>query len=159
MAFEPQQISDQLPQELDDQPQWVRDVTSLYGKFDDDTAKLLSELYDENIVFKDPLHEMRGLDQVTDYFAHIGSGLLYCDFKFYRSAYTEHCAWIKWAMHFAHPRLNNGEEIVLQGATELVRTDKIVSHIDYYDLGAMLYENVPVLGYVTKKLKNRLVPV
>ena len=35
-------------------------------------------------------------------------------------------------------------------------TDKVYYHEDCYDLGALLYEQVPVLGFATRTLKHRL---
>jgi hypothetical protein len=47
--------------------------------------------------------------------------------------------------------------ITLDGTTQLgVKDDIIVYHKDYYDLGEMVYEHVPLLGFVIKKIKGRL---
>ena len=48
-------------------------------------------------------------------------------------------------------------EIILPGVSYLTFEDgKIREQRDYYDLGAMLYEHVPLVGYVIDKIKQRL---
>ncbi len=37
-----------------------------------------------------------------------------------------------------------------------VSDDSIIYHKDYYDLGEMVYEHVPILGFVIKKIKGKL---
>jgi hypothetical protein len=44
----------------------------------------------------------------------------------------------------------------VQGSSHLKGVgDKVVYHRDYLDLGAMLYEQLPLLGRVIRSLKNR----
>lgn len=137
-------------------PQWVRDVMSLYREFDANKAALIHELYDDQVVFADPIHKISGVSALVQYFSHIGQGLNYCQFEFFDTCAVDDCAWLKWRMAFSHPRLGSGKRIEVLGATELRRTDKIYSHTDFYDMGAMVYEHVPVLGFAAKKLKQRL---
>ena len=57
-------------------------------------------------------------------------------------------------MSFATPRLNAGETIHVDGITLLkVRDDAIFFHQDYYDLGQMVYEHVPILKFIINKIK------
>jgi len=51
-----------------------------------------------------------------------------------------------------------GETIRIEGASYLkTRNGKIYYHRDYFDMGAMLYEHLPVMGRVIHHLKERLV--
>lgn len=137
-------------------PQWVSDVMSLYRDFDPGKSTLIHELYDDNVTFADPIHKISGVGALEQYFAHIGKGLNYCQFEFSDTCAVDDCAWLKWRMCFSHPRLGSGKRIEVLGATELRRTEKIYSHTDFYDMGAMVYEHVPVLGFAARKLKQRL---
>jgi hypothetical protein len=58
-------------------------------------------------------------------------------------------------MHFKHPKLGN-RLISVRGVSHLQISDKIDFHEDFYDMGAMLYEQLPLLGNVTRWLKLRL---
>ena len=116
----------------------------------------LRELYSDRIVFKDPVHEIRGLVELEDYFTSMCADLSDCRFEYLDELTTESVAYIKWMMHFKHPKLGN-RLISVRGVSHLQISDKIDFHEDLYDMGAMLYEQLPLLGNVTRWLKLRLV--
>lgn len=115
----------------------------------------LRELFSEGIVFKDPVHEIRGLVEVEDYFNSLCSDLSDCRFEYLDENSSERSAYVKWVMHFRHPRLGN-RPISVRGVSHLRFSDKIDFHEDFYDMGAMLYEQLPLLGNVTRWLRLRL---
>lgn len=121
---------------------------------DSDLSQLRS-LYDEKIVFKDPVHEIRGLVELEDYFTSMCSDLSDCRFEYLDELVSGDAAYIKWMMHFKHPKLGN-RLISVRGVTHLKIGEKIEFHEDFYDMGAMLYEQLPLLGNVTRWLKLRL---
>ena len=45
--------------------------------------------------------------------------------------------------------------IVYEGVSKLEFNEKIYKHQDFYDLGAMLYEHIPVLGSLVKIIKTK----
>ena len=53
-------------------------------------------------------------------------------------------------------QVNGGEILTIRGITHLKYTKRIYYHEDCYDLGALVYEHVPVLGGITRSLKSRL---
>lgn len=116
----------------------------------------LRELYSDRIVFKDPVHEIRGLVELEDYFTSMCADLSDCRFEYLDELTNESVAYIKWMMHFKHPKLGN-RLISVRGVSHLQISDKIDFHEDLYDMGAMLYEQLPLLGNVTRWLKLRLV--
>ena len=115
----------------------------------------LRELYSERIVFKDPVHEIRGLVELEDYFSALCSDLSDCRFEYLDEIVGDNSAYIKWMMHFKHPRLGN-RLISVRGVSNLKFSDRIDFHEDFYDMGAMLYEQLPLLGNVTRWLRLRL---
>lgn len=116
---------------------------------------LLREMYSDEVVFKDPVHEIRGLVGVEDYFASMITDLTDCRFEYLDEIVGERSAYIKWVMHYRHPRLGN-RLVSVRGVSHLRFGDKIEFHEDVYDMGAMLYEQVPLLGNVTRWLRLRL---
>jgi hypothetical protein len=115
----------------------------------------LCELYSDQVIFKDPVHEIRGLVELEDYFTSICADLTDCRFEYLDEVVTESTAFVKWVMHFKHPRLGK-RFISVRGVTHLKIGDKIDYHEDFYDMGAMLYEQLPLLGNVTRWLRSRL---
>lgn len=115
----------------------------------------LREIYAHEILFKDPVHEIRGLVELEDYFTSVCADLSDCRFEYLDELVTERAAYVKWMMHFKHPRLGN-RLISVRGVSHLKLGDRIEYHEDFYDMGAMLYEQLPVLGNVTRWLRLRL---
>jgi hypothetical protein len=115
----------------------------------------LHDIYAEQILFKDPVHEIRGLVELEDYFTSLCADLSDCRFEYLDEMVTDHAAYVKWMMHFKHPRLGN-RLISVRGVSHLQLGDKIEYHEDFYDMGAMLYEQLPVIGKVTRWLRLRL---
>ena len=58
---------------------------------------------------------------------------------------------------YFHIILNKGKEFVVQGVSEIHFENNLVTyHRDYFDMGEMVYERIPIFGWITKKIKNRL---
>ena len=121
----------------------------------DSDLSQLGSIYDERIVFKDPVHEIRGLVELEDYFTSMCADLSDCRFEYLDELVNDDAAYIKWMMHFKHPRLGN-RLISVRGVSHLKIGEKIEYHEDFYDMGAMLYEQLPLLGNVTRWLRLRL---
>ena len=116
----------------------------------------LRNLYADAVVFKDPVHEIRGLVELEDYFTSMCADLSDCRFEYLDEAVSDTSVYIKWMMHFKHPRLGN-RLISVRGVSHLsCRDGRIEFHEDFYDMGAMLYEQLPLLGNVTRWLRLRL---
>ncbi len=137
--------------------------TKFYSAFAADKLSSVHEIYSENVKFRDPVHEISGIGALERYFANMAEGLIECRFVFYQRHFprpvpgqADQQGFCTWIMEFAHPKLRNGQLLSLRGATHLRYSDRISYHEDFYDMGAMLYENVPLLGSVVRGLKQRL---
>ena len=121
----------------------------------------LGEMYSEDILFRDPLHEVRGLSNVRRYFEELYANVSELRFDFYgfdpvheRAGAGE--GYLRWSMSYRHPRLKRGELIRVEGCTHLLWNTKVYQHRDYFDAGALLYENLPLMGTAIRWLKGRL---
>lgn len=130
----------------------------VYRRLNRDNLELLSSIYDREIRFRDPAHTLNGLEQLQGYFAG-----LYCNAEEVSFVFTNHLeaaeqAFVEWTMTLRHPRLERGRQIEVDGASSLrFNRDGLVDrHRDYFDLGALLYEHLPLLGRVITTLKRRL---
>jgi hypothetical protein len=61
-------------------------------------------------------------------------------------------------MTFIHSKLAGGRPITSAGVTFLRSDDngRVFHHRDYFDLGAMVYEQIPLLGRAINSIKRRL---
>ncbi len=129
-----------------------------YQRLNADNLDLLQSVYSEGVHFMDPAHEIIGLDRLTQYFQNLYTHISAINFDFDHTCQSGNDGYVQWLMTFAHPKLNSGRGITIAG-TSFVRFDsdeKIYYHRDYFDLGAMLYEHLPLLGKVIRTVKKRL---
>ncbi|MFQ2322395.1 nuclear transport factor 2 family protein [Aeromonas dhakensis] len=131
---------------------------ALYQQLNRDELHRLPEVYANEVVFTDPAHRIEGLAALTDYFAALYQRLAYCRFVITSQLQQGRQAWLGWTMTFSHPRLRGGAPVMVEGATHLEfdEAGKVCQHRDYFDLGAMLYEQLPLLGSVVRTIKGRL---
>ena len=128
----------------------------LYRNFNQDQVALIDDVYDKEIRFSDPVHEVSGLEAMKSYFNNIASNLNYCRFEYLDEVHNGNSSYIKWLMIFSHPHLKNGEEIRLKGVSHIQYENKIYLHEDFYDMGAMIYEHLPLLSHIVKNIKYKL---
>ena len=117
---------------------------------------LLKELYSEDVHFQDPFRRVTGLPALIDYFADLYRHVESCSFTFEDSVMQEQAASLTWTMALKHPRLKGGALVTVPGSTFIKFHDKVFYHRDYFDGGAMLYEHLPLIGFVIRAIKERV---
>lgn len=119
---------------------------------------MLKEVYREDICFVDPAHEIQGIDRLTQYFQGLYQNVRSISFTFAEPMIAGHEAYVRWIMEFIHPRLAGGRPVTVEGVSYIKWDDAglIFYHRDYFDLGALLYEHVPLLGQIIRNLKKGL---
>ncbi|WP_244325806.1 nuclear transport factor 2 family protein [Shewanella aestuarii] len=139
-------------------PLIIEQFIALYQKLNKDNLHLLSDIYAVNITFRDPLHQVQGLEALTDYFANLYSNISFIEFditEVFHSPSQQQVS-LFWTMRYAHPKLNKGQAIHVDGMSKLQYNDKIFYHRDYFDVGQMLYEKIPFLGGLISMIKKRI---
>ncbi|MDX2319841.1 MAG: nuclear transport factor 2 family protein [Moritella sp.] len=136
-------------------PSLLDDFCRIYQSLDKHNLALLKDIYSEDVVFIDAMHQVSGINSLTGYFEHLYENIDYCNFHIHQLIEKEGQACVIWKMDYAHPKLNGGKCISVDGASHLQFSDKIDKHRDYLDLGQMLYEHLPLLGSVIKTIKKR----
>lgn len=129
---------------------------AFYRVFSDAPFQDVGEIYSSNVQFEDPIHTLEGLDALTGYLSGSLKNVRFCRFEFLRRLVGEGQASYVWRMCFAHEKINGGEALVVPGSSFLLFDDKITFHQDFYDMGAMLYEHIPVLKLGVKAIKRRI---
>ena len=60
-------------------------------------------------------------------------------------------------MRLQHKKIGKNQPIELDGASFIeFHNNKVCYHRDYYDLGALVYEHIPILGSVIKKVRHAI---
>ncbi len=127
-----------------------------YQAFDRQLFDDLDQVYSDNVVFSDPVHEIQGLNTLKQYFKEMCGNLTDCQFEFVDEVVDENSACFKWEMHYRHPSIKRNKPLTLTGISLIKFSDKVEYHEDFYDMGAMLYEHIPVLGSAVRMIKSRL---
>lgn len=134
-------------------------LIDFYQSLDDGRLARLADIYHPDVCLHDPVGQHQGLPVVERYFAGLLKNMRYCRFEVTFSRLFEQEALLLWRMDYAHPALQRGADQTLDGSSFLqFRADKILYQRDYYDMGAMLYDKLPLLGTLTGLVKKRLRP-
>ena len=137
-------------------PLWLRNFVKVYQTLSTDNLDLLSMIYHQDIIFIDPMHELKGFENLSEYFKSLYENLSSCEFVNDNIISQEDQAAIYWTMTYQHPKLNSGHVVTVMGHSHIKGyEDKVIHHRDYIDLGAMLYEQLPFLGRIIKFIKNK----
>ncbi len=134
-------------------------VQRLFANLSRETVTLenFATVYSEDVVFIDPAHEVQGLEQLVKYSQSMYDNVIECRFEFTGVIEAESSAVLTWNMVLQHPKLNKGKTIEVPGCSHIEFNEQLISyHRDYFDLGAMIYERVPLLGPIIRKIKGGL---
>ncbi len=130
--------------------------TRTYHRLNGQSMGLLQELYSDDVLFQDPFHRVSGLPALTAYFTALYRNVESISFRFEDAVVQGDNVMLTWAMSFTHPKLNGGDMVIVPGSTHLRFRDKVFYHRDYFDGGAMLYEQLPLIGMVIRAIKARV---
>jgi limonene-1,2-epoxide hydrolase len=131
---------------------------NFYNNLSQNNLNSLQQLYATNVEFIDPVHHMLGLEQLQQYFSHAYARLSSCHFDATSKIANESQGCLSWIMTFTHDAIGNGKAISVHGCSVVHWNSegKIAYHRDYYDLNEMVLEHIPLLGWVTKKIKQKM---
>lgn len=132
-------------------------LCDFYRHLDMSLLPQLSRIYHPHVVFIDPVSHYDGVDALERYFAQLLKKVNYCRFDIEPALVQGDEASLFWRMEYSHPSLKKGHAMSLNGASHLrLAENRIIYQRDYYDLGAMIYEHVPMLGGAVRAIKARL---
>ncbi|KPQ01501.1 nuclear transport factor 2 family protein [Marinobacter sp. HL-58] len=116
----------------------------------------LGSVYSDDVRFTDPFSSVRGIVELTDYFSDAYANVISCGFDFGEPVINGPDVCIPWVMHLQHKRIRKGKPVKVDGISQLViRKGRVTSHRDYFDVGQLLYENLPVMGGVIRWIRSQ----
>ena len=121
------------------------------------TLESVEVFYAPNVEFHDPVVAINSASRLRAYFAHQYQDVNFIKWEFQPDVVQGDTTVLVWKMIVSHPRIRGGETIAVDGSS-LVRfqNGKAVYHRDYFDMGAFVYENIPVLRNVIGLIKNKM---
>ena len=120
-----------------------------------DTVDQLAAVYTDDVYFKDPFNEVRGLPAVTRIFAHMFTQVDGPRFVVTGSVLQGDQAFLTWDFLFRMKRFSDDVQCI-RGATHLkfAADGRASFHRDYWDAAEELYEKLPLLGSMMRGLKR-----
>lgn len=135
----------------------IQTVARFYSELNKDNLNRLTEIYHQNVVFEDAAHRIEGYSALLTYFQKLYKNVDRCQFVISEQYQCDDNGFLIWTMHLQHPSLAGGHTVTVNGMSQVKFSDgKVIYHRDYFDLGEMLYEHLPLLGSIIKKIKQRL---
>jgi ketosteroid isomerase-like protein len=131
-------------------------VIDFFESISTDSVLTLTSIYTEDVWFKDPFNEVRGIEPVQRIFTHMFEQVDQPHFVITQSVLQDKHAFLTWDFLFRMRRFS-AEEQCIRGATHL-RFDtagRVNYHRDYWDAAEELYEKLPLVGGLMRWLKTR----
>lgn len=123
------------------------------------SVPLIDKMAVSDLHFKDPLHDVRGLDAFHDIFESMFERLeqpkfKVQDFGWAQRTKAKNVAYLIW--DFTASR--KGNDVFIRGMSEVSfsHEGKVMAHIDYWDAAEHIYESVPVLGGMIRWVKAKI---
>jgi len=123
-----------------------------------DNLSILDDFYHPDIAFHDPVGNLKGLKDMKSYYVGMYENVKDIRFDFSDHVIQENTFSSFWDMTFQAEGLNSGEPITIQGISRIEfdpDTDLVIYHRDYFDMGSMVYEHIPVIGAMIRYIKGR----
>lgn len=131
-------------------------LQQVFSQLNASNVDVLDQVYADNIQFEDPAHKVNGLINFKSYCTNLYQNVTSCKFNFNNVSYFTGGAILEWDMLLQHPKLNRGKIFTVPGVSIIHYENKIYSQRDYFDLGAMLYEQLPLIGWLIRIIKRKL---
>jgi ketosteroid isomerase-like protein len=132
----------------------INTFKAFFSQMNLDELSALENIYSKDIVFKDPVHELRGIEELRRYYTRLNSNLISGSIMFSEEAISGSTVYLSWEMHLKLRRPR--KELRLQGVSMLIVQDTVVFQRDFFDAGELFYEQVPVLGSFIRFIKKQI---
>ncbi|NQW11163.1 MAG: nuclear transport factor 2 family protein [Alphaproteobacteria bacterium] len=117
----------------------------------------LDALCTPEVRFRDPFNDVRGVAQFRAVLAKMFHDVAEPRFEVTDRAISSRACYLRWTFTFRGAGSHEGPRRI-EGVSEihLNAAGKVIAHIDHWDAGAQIYEQIPVLGSLVRMVKRRL---
>jgi hypothetical protein len=110
--------------------------------------------YDDNILFRDSIQEIRGIEEFTAMTERLTKRSKDLKMNIVKAVMEENIIFIEWEMTLSFKKYPSS---VLYGSSQLTlnKEGKIIEQRDYYDLWGDIFDNIPRFGKAYRKFMKR----
>lgn len=133
----------------------MRNYIEYFEKLTPRSVRLIEKIAAPNMYFKSPINEAHGIEGVEGIFKHIFKTVQNPKLKVMDYGFGQQGAgYIRWRFSY----VSKGKPQNVEGMSEIIFNDdgQIISHIDHWDAGEVVYEKLPLLNAVIRFVKPRL---
>lgn len=130
-----------------------------FKKLNKETMHLVDEFYDEDVLFCDPIVELKNRQQVKDYYINMYNNVQSISWDIPDEIRAGNDCTLVWKMTLTAKNFNKGQPVIVDGVSVIKfggKEGKAIYHRDYFDLGAFVYEGIPVLGGLVRFVKRKM---
>lgn len=133
-------------------------INYIFNNLTKDKMYLNDQFYHPEVRFVDPVGKLKGLKNLKGYYAGMYENVEEIKFEITSETIQENTHIIEWIMTLKTSKLNGGEAYSTPGMSKMTfddETDKVIYHRDSFDMGVFIYEKIPLLGTIIKKIKAK----
>ena len=136
--------------------QTIRTLVAAYESLRPQSIGALLACYAENARFRDPFNDVVGRPAIGAVFAHMFETVEAPAFRVDGRFDSTDAVVLRWEFSFRSARLGGAQAITGLSTLRFDGDGRVVEHIDYWDAAGSLYEKLPLIGWVLRRLRRTL---
>lgn len=135
-----------------------RKIKVAFNEFNLQNMQALDFFYADEVRFSDPLKKIDGLNKLKEYYQELYHNVESISFEFHNFIEEEHSVACEWTMTVQIKKLNSAWPYEVKGSSffNFNHDDLVNYHRDFFDVGEMIYEKIPVFRNIIQLIKSRL---
>ncbi|MDC3090912.1 nuclear transport factor 2 family protein [Rickettsiales bacterium] len=126
----------------------VQKYIKCYENINLSSAKEIMEYLDKDFYFSDPFNSIKGKKEFKSLFDDILKKIKNPKFKIINFSQNKSVFFIKWSFSGTYKK-----KFSFKGVSEIeIKNNLIIKHIDYWDSGKNFYCEIPLIGFLFKKI-------
>jgi hypothetical protein len=130
----------------------IQEYAQLFERMTPESLGRFDQVFTHDALFKDPFNEVRGVDAIRNIFEHMYRVCERPRFKVNSITRVGNTAWLHWIFDCTVRK----RTVSITGASMVVLSDagRVSKHLDYWDAAGQVYEKLPLIGWLLKKLRS-----
>ncbi|MES9866622.1 MAG: nuclear transport factor 2 family protein [Candidatus Thiodiazotropha sp. LLP2] len=134
---------------------WLNRYSHFFQNIDKDELKRCDLFFSDQVRFKDPFNDVRGISAVKRILQHMFDVCESSHFEIHDCCGHGELGYITWTYHYIIKGKSLQRRIEGMSQVKFNWEGKVLEHIDYWDSGEYVYESLPVIGWVLEKIRKR----
>jgi limonene-1,2-epoxide hydrolase len=132
------------------------DGKDFFIKTNRSTMENVFEFYEPQAILVDPLGTHHGVEKIKAYYERLYENAIEVKFDFSEDIHAPSKQVLCWTMTMRHPSVGGGKPILVEGCSVIFFSESGRAHYhrDYFDAGDMLFDPLPVIGWLTRSIKR-----